>query len=90
MTTFWINGLVMRDGSSRGDYTVQFGSSTTDDVATGVLILPWLKTAKTMARIRERISARVPSLQLPAVILFQPLRLRVGWNITSIEMSRLT
>ena len=37
-TTFSVNGLVVRDGSSRGDYTVQSGSTGTDDVTTGVLI----------------------------------------------------
>ncbi len=37
-TTTSINGLQVRDGSSRGDYTVQVGSSATDDLTNGVLI----------------------------------------------------
>ncbi len=37
-TTMSINGLQVRDGSSRGDYTVQVGASGTDDVNAGVLI----------------------------------------------------
>ena len=37
-TTLSVNGLQVRDGSSRGDYTVQVGSSGADDVASGVLI----------------------------------------------------
>ncbi len=37
-TTMSINGLQVRDGSSRGDYTVQVGASGTDDINAGVLI----------------------------------------------------
>ncbi|MDB6024780.1 MAG: phosphohydrolase [Verrucomicrobiales bacterium] len=37
-TTVSINGLLVRDGSSRGDYTVQVGTSATDDLTTGVLV----------------------------------------------------
>ena len=36
--TVAINGFQIRDGSSRGDYTVQIGTSGTDDLANGALI----------------------------------------------------
>jgi autotransporter-associated beta strand protein len=37
-TTTSINGLQVRDGSSRGDYTVQVGTSATDDFNAGVML----------------------------------------------------
>ena len=33
-----LNGFQIRDGSSRGDYLVQIGSSSTDDLTTGAII----------------------------------------------------
>jgi autotransporter-associated beta strand protein len=33
-----INGMQLRDGSNRGDYTVQVGAESTNDVSTGVLL----------------------------------------------------
>ncbi len=37
-TTVAVNGFAVRDGSSRGDYTVQIGTSATDDLANGAII----------------------------------------------------
>lgn len=33
-----INGMQLRDGSNRGDYTIQVGAESTNDVSTGVLM----------------------------------------------------